>query len=151
MSGGFHIGGLAKLSGRSVHTIRWYEAQGLIPRVGRDRGGRRVYEHGHVEHLIFIDRMRRTGMSVAQMRELTELGMQGWRTLGERQELLRQHRARVEEEIAALKAALGLIDAKVAYYAEWEVRKKRPPAASPLPENGAERGPTKVSRRRRRV
>jgi DNA-binding transcriptional MerR regulator len=126
VSQNFHIGRLAQLSGRSVHTIRWYEAQGLIPRVERDTGGRRVYQNDHVEHLIFLERMRRTGMSVADMHKLTALGMQGWRTLEERQALLRAHRADVEEKIRELQAALKLIDAKVAYYAEWARKKKRP-------------------------
>ena len=126
MSQNFHIGRLAQLSGRSVHTIRWYEAQGLIPRVDRDAGGRRVYQHDHVEHLVFLERMRRTGMSVADMHKLTALGMQGWRTLEERQALLRAHRSDVEEKIRELQTALKLIDAKVAYYAEWAEKKKRP-------------------------
>ena len=30
------IGELARLSGRSVHTIRWYEAQRLMPGAARD-------------------------------------------------------------------------------------------------------------------
>jgi DNA-binding transcriptional MerR regulator len=97
-----------------------------MPRVGRDSGGRRVYEHEHVEHLVFLERMRRTGMSVAALRTLTELSMKGWRTLAERQDLLRAHRARVVEAIADLRAALYLIDAKIGYYAEWAAKKKRP-------------------------
>jgi DNA-binding transcriptional MerR regulator len=127
VSDNFHIGRLAKLSGRSVHTIRWYETQGLIPRVERDTGGRRVYQRDHVDHLIFLERMRLTGMSVADMRQLTSLGLQGWRTLEERQALLQAHRADVEEKIRELHIALELIDAKMAYYAEWSARKKRPP------------------------
>lgn len=130
----FHIGGLARRSGRSVHTIRWYEAQGLIPRVGRDGGGRRVYEHDHVEHLIFLERLRRTGMSVAEMRRFTALSMAGWRTLGDRQALLLAHRDQVEAQIRDLQTALELIDAKVGYYAEWAARKKRPPPLPALPE-----------------
>lgn len=134
MSERLHIGGLARLSGRSVHTIRWYEAQGLIPRVGRDGGGRRVYEREHVEHLVFLERMRQAGMSVADMRRLTELSMAGWRTLGDRQALLLAHRAQVEGQIRDLRDALRLIDEKVAYYAAWAERKKRPP-----PPQAAER------------
>ena len=34
-----NIGALAEQTGHSVHTIRWYEAQGLIPGVERDRRG----------------------------------------------------------------------------------------------------------------
>lgn len=126
----FHIGGLAKRTGRSVHTIRWYETQGLIPRVERDSGGRRVYEPDHVEQLIFLDRMRRTGMSVAEMRRLTSLGLAGWRTLEDRQALLLAHRTQVEDKIRELQAALTLIDEKVGYYDQWARQKKRP---APLP------------------
>lgn len=124
----FHIGGLAKRCGRSVHTIRWYESQGLIPDVERDVGGRRVFERGHVEHLLFLDRMRRTGMSVAEMRRLTDLSMAGWRTIGDRRAALVEHRARVEEQIRDLRSALTLIDEKIGYYDEWERQKKRPPS-----------------------
>lgn len=127
MSDTFHIGGLARATGRSVHTIRWYEAQGLIPRVERDRGGRRVYHRDHVEHLDFLELLRRTGMSVAAMRRFTDLSMAGWRTLGERQALMRAHRTAIEAQIRDLKAALALIDAKAAFYAEWETTRRRPP------------------------
>ncbi len=134
MSESFFIGEFARLTGRGVHAIRWYEAQGLIPGVVRDRGGRRVYVRDHVDHLIFLEQLRRTGMTVAQMRRFSALALQGWRTLPDRQALLREHRKQVEAEIALLKAALKLIDTKVAYYADWQARKKRPPPLhAPLP------------------
>jgi len=122
----YHIGRLAQLVDRSVHTIRWYEAQGLIPAVGRDAGGRRVYEDEHVEHLLFLERMRRTGMSVAEMRRLTELAMQGWRTLEARKSVLRDHRAAIEAKIADLTAAVDDLDAKIAFYDEWARHQPRP-------------------------
>lgn len=126
MSIRYHIGRFAKLVDRSVHTIRWYEAQGLIPAVGRDASGRRVYEDEHVEHLLFLERMRRTGMSVAEMRRLTELSVQGWRTLEARTSLLKDHRAEIEQNIASLQAAVEDIDAKIAFYDAWVRNKRRP-------------------------
>src|SRR5688572_12846080 len=51
MSESLHIGRLAERTGRSVHAIRWYEAQGLVPGVVRDSGGRRVYTELHVNWL----------------------------------------------------------------------------------------------------
>ena len=56
-----HIGEVATRTGRSVHAIRWYEAQGLVPGVERDGGGRRVYTEHHVGWLEFMDRLRGTG------------------------------------------------------------------------------------------
>lgn len=127
MSARYHIGRFAKLVDRSVHTIRWYEAQGLLPRVDRDAGGRRVYEAGHLEHFLFLDRMRRTGMSIADMRRLTELSMEGWRTLEARMAMLREHRAEIEAQIRELTGALEQIDAKTAFYEDWVRNKRRPP------------------------
>ena len=61
------IGELARLSGRSVHTIRWYEAQGLMPGAARDAGGRRVFNQLHVDWLELMHRLRTSGMSIRQM------------------------------------------------------------------------------------
>ena len=36
------IGALSSRTGHSIHAIRWFEAQGLMPGVQRDDGGRRV-------------------------------------------------------------------------------------------------------------
>lgn len=133
MEKSFHIGRLVELTGRSEHTIRWYERQGLIPNVGRDRGGRRVYEQGHVDHLIFLEWLRLTGMTVADMRTFTDLSMQGWRTLEKRQELLNTHRQTVEQRIVDLQVALDLIEAKTEYFSRWASQKKRP-TPPPLPD-----------------
>jgi len=133
VSNRFHIGTLSRLSGRSVHTIRWYEKEGLLPNVGRDSGGRRVYEPGHVEHLLFLEWLRLTGMSTAEMARFTELALRGWRTIDQRRAMLAEHRTVVEARIKDLKIALNLIDAKTAYFAEWAAKKKRPPPV-PLPE-----------------
>lgn len=122
----FHSGALAARAGRSVHTIRWYEAQGLIPGVGRDEGGRRVYSELHVGWLDLMDRLRQTGMSIVQMRQYTILVRQGNRTLRQRQLLLAQHRKRVEQTITEWTRALKLIDSKIDFYGEWLSTGKRP-------------------------
>jgi DNA-binding transcriptional MerR regulator len=115
----FRIGQLAARTGRSIHAIRWYEAQGLIPGVERDPGGRRVYGDAHLSWLELMDRLRRTGMSIAQMREYTVLVKQGKATLRQRRALLDGHRARVKKTIVEWKTALDLIDRKVDFYGEW--------------------------------
>ena len=122
----FHIGALAERTGRSIHTIRWYEAQGLIPGVERDSGGRRVYGELHVGWLDLLDRLRRSGMSIAEMRAYTALVKRGRSTLRERREMLAAHRERVLGTIAEHRAALKLIDAKVGFYDDWIATGHRP-------------------------
>ena len=126
MAESFLIGQLAARTGRSVHTIRWYEAQGLIPGVTRDAGGRRVYGDLHINWLELMDRLRRTGMSIAEMREYTELVKQGSSTLGKRQALLAAHREQVRDMIAEWQLAMKLLDSKIDFYGEWVASGKRP-------------------------
>ena len=121
-----HIGDVASRTGRSVHTIRWYERQGLIPGVCRDGGGRRVYSDYHVGWLDLMERLRSTGMSIREMREYTRLAQQGSAALAQRHALLRSHQARVKETIQRWTDALALIDAKIEFYDEWIEAGARP-------------------------
>ena len=130
------IGELAARTGRSVHAIRWYEAQGLVPGVARDEGGRRVYGELHVGWLDLMERLRATGMSIAEMREYTALVMQGSRSLRQRRDLLAGHRERVNTTIAEWKRALTLVEKKIDFYDAWMDTGQRPPlipAQTPRP------------------
>ena len=126
MSKTLRIGPLAAHTGLSIDTIRWYEAQGLIPGVSRDGGARRVYTERHLGWLELMQRLRRTGMSIARMRAYTALVRQGSATLKQRRELLAEHRAQVRQTIAEWTAALRLIDSKVDFYGEWLATGQRP-------------------------
>jgi DNA-binding transcriptional MerR regulator len=122
----FHIGRLARETGRSVHTIRWYEQQGLMPGVTRDAGGRRVYTEQHVGWLLFLDRLRFAGMPVREMRRYATLAAQGKKTLRERLTLLDAHHERTSALIRDLQAALRFIERKQAYYTTWLENGHRP-------------------------
>jgi DNA-binding transcriptional MerR regulator len=123
------IGELASRTGRSVHAIRWYEAQGLIPGVVRDAGGRRRYDVRHLEWLGLMERLRKTGMSIADMREYTKLVKQGRATLKERQTMLAAHRERVKRTISEWHEALALLDRKIGFYDD--LRKGRSTRGAP--------------------
>jgi DNA-binding transcriptional MerR regulator len=140
------IGELSARSGRGVHAIRWYEAQGLVPGVERDTGGRRVYTELHVGWLDLMDRLRCTGMTIAQMREYTALVKQGRSTLRQRHALLTAHRARVTDTIAEWTAALRAIDGKIDFYGEWLATGERPKR---MPQPPDHRSPNIGARRRR--
>ena len=138
------IGELSARSGRSIHAIRWYEAQGLIPGVERDSGGRRVYAELHVGWLDLMERLRRTGMTIAQMREYTALVRQGRSTLNQRHALLTAHRARVHDTIAEWTVALQLIQSKIDYYGEWLATGERPRQPRGVTPNSARKARVKL-------
>ena len=126
------IGELAARSGRSVHAIRWYEAQGLMPGVIRNAAGRRVFTSRHVEWLALVERLRNTGMSIAGIRAYTRLVTQGRSSLDRQRDLLAAHRQTVAATIDAWQASLALIDAKLAFYARWIDTGERPATESAL-------------------
>src|SRR4051812_24013338 len=109
------IGELAARTGRSVHAIRWYEQQGLLPPVPRV-GLNRVYSNRHVQWLALMERLRGSGMSVAELRRYTALAQRGAPTREATRELLQAHRRKVEASIAQWQQALEVIDAKIDYY-----------------------------------
>jgi DNA-binding transcriptional MerR regulator len=92
-----HIGEVATRTGRSVHAIRWYEAQGLVPGVERDGGGRRVYTEHHVGWLEFMDRLRG---AACQADARYTAGEERQRRARRASRLAWAHQARVLENIA---------------------------------------------------
>ncbi len=133
------IGRLAERTGRSIHAIRWYEAQGLVPGVARDAGGRRIYTEGHVGWLQLMERLRKTGMSIAEMRRYTSLVRQGKSTLAARQAMLQEHRERVQRTIGEWQQALVLLDSKIDFYGQWQRTGQRPPLDPSNPVHSNER------------
>lgn len=119
------IGEVAERTGRSIHTIRWYESQGLLPTVPR-RGAHRVYSNRHLEWLELMERLRTSGMSISQLRRYTALAQRGSATLEATREMLVEHRKQVDSRIAEWKVARSLIDAKIAFYTRWITEGQRP-------------------------
>lgn len=71
---GLPIGGLSKLTGVNIETIRYYERIKMLPLPPRTTGGRRVYDPTHLRILTFIRRSRELGFSLDEIRALIRLG-----------------------------------------------------------------------------
>lgn len=110
------IGELADATGLSAHTLRYYEDQGLIPRVERNGAGHRRYHPEHVRWVGLLDRLRASGMSISRMRDYVELAVCGDETAGERRALLEAHEADIGARIAELEACRAIVRAKIDLY-----------------------------------
>ena len=109
---------VAKETGLSVHTLRYYERVGLIPPVQRAKSGHRQYSDEDVAWFRFLRKLRATGMAICQIREYVALQQRGDETLRERFKLLQAHRDTLAERIRELSRMYQFIDAKVGHYAE---------------------------------
>lgn len=69
----YGIGEVARRTGLSHDTLRYYERIGLLGRVGRDAGGRRVYDEGDLSRLRFIRRAQAMGFTLDEIRGLLQM------------------------------------------------------------------------------
>ena len=64
------IGEVAKRTGLSTKTIRFYEEEGCIPAVGRSDAGYRLYSEGDVWRLRLVKHIRLLGLPLAEVKSL---------------------------------------------------------------------------------
>jgi DNA-binding transcriptional MerR regulator len=67
------IGELARQTGLSIKTIRYYEGRGLLEQPPRTQGGYRLYGLEEVARVRFIQRAKLLGLTLEEIRELVEL------------------------------------------------------------------------------
>ena len=118
------IGELARQTGLSAHTIRYYERIGLLPYADRDRSRQRDYDASILTWIDFLGRLKTTGMPIREMLRYAALRARGDSTEADRRALLEQHRERVRAHVADLQACLLVLDTKIAGYADTEQRMK---------------------------
>ena len=98
------IGALAKATGTTVETIRWYERVGVLPAPARTAGNYRSYGPAHLERLSFVRRARDLGFTLDQVRELLRLADERGRSCDAVDRVAREHLEEVERKIADLVA-----------------------------------------------
>jgi DNA-binding transcriptional MerR regulator len=118
------IGDLARRTGLSAHTIRYYERIGLLPRALRDGSRQRAYDESILAWIEFIGRLKTTGMPIREMLRYAALRARGAATEPERRALLERHREQVRARIAELQSCLLALDNKIAGYAGSQRRMK---------------------------
>tara|TARA_Y100000780_G_C13493499_1_gene343219 strand:+ start:236 stop:664 length:429 start_codon:yes stop_codon:yes gene_type:complete len=111
------IGELARRSGLSAHTIRYYERIGLLPPPDKNASGHRDYDVSILTWIDFLGRLKSTGMPLREMLRYAELRSLGSETEAERQVILERHREQVRNRLAGLQENLSVLDTKIAGYA----------------------------------
>jgi DNA-binding transcriptional MerR regulator len=113
----YTISEVAAFTGMSAHTLRWYERIGLMPHVDRSNTGQRRFSNRDLDWLVFVGKLRLTGMPVADMVTYAELVRAGERTEPQRKALLEATRVDVVKRIAELQDTLTVLDYKIGTYA----------------------------------
>ena len=102
------IGQVARESGLSATTIRYYEDIGLVPAPARAPNGYRDYEVEAVERLRFIRDAQESGLTLEEIASILELRAQGEETCHHTIELMERHLQEVDRRIERLQASREL-------------------------------------------
>jgi MerR family copper efflux transcriptional regulator len=71
VTAGLRIADVARRSGFSAATLRYYEEIGLLPAIPRTEGGYRAYDVSTLERLAFIARAKQLGCTLEEIADLT--------------------------------------------------------------------------------
>lgn len=109
------IAEMAERTGVSAHTLRYYERIGLLS-VARDAAGYRLYTARDYARVVFLNRMRMTGMSIRDLQRYVALVQEGEATVPVRRDLMLAHRDAIRAQIQELVFALETVEFKIAAY-----------------------------------
>jgi DNA-binding transcriptional MerR regulator len=105
----------ARLVGMSPHTLRYYEQQGLV-RPARNASGYREYSAFDLRRLVFLIRMRLSGMTMQDLKRYISLVEQGDSTIPERRQIMLDQRDRIRRQLRELRLALETTEYKLRTY-----------------------------------
>ncbi|RYX83251.1 MerR family transcriptional regulator [bacterium] len=116
----FSIREVAIATGVSAYTLRYYERVGLLGNVARSNSGHRSFSQADCDWVVFLSRLRLTGMPIRTMQKYAVLRAQGDESAKARRELLEAHRTTICQQLQQLQSNLSLIDRKIELYRNIE-------------------------------
>jgi len=120
------IGELARLSGLTTHTLRYYESAGVLKSARRAANGHRRYNSTDILWLEFVLKLKHTGMPLAEIRQYAALRSQGETTLNARLAMLKLHRQRLVTTLSELSECAAALDDKIRIYRKMIVEQAPP-------------------------
>ncbi len=111
----YTIGQVSEMFDLPISTLRYYDKQGLFPRLKRESGIRK-FSDNEIEALRVIECLKKSGLEIKDIKTFMEWCMEGPATYPNRFELIHKQKVRVEEEISELQKALDMLKYKCWYY-----------------------------------
>lgn len=112
----FTIKDAARFMGVPTSTIRYYDKEGLLPFIERKESGYRIFTEKDIAALRIIDCLKKTGMSIREIRQFSEWIEQGDASLQQRYEMFLERKRIVEKQMAELQKILDIVNYKCWYY-----------------------------------
>ena len=110
------IAEVSKKYGITADTIRYYEKEGLIPRIPRNKSGVRNFDENSCKWLEFIKCMRSSGLSIEVLKKYVKLMQEGPKTAKERQKLLIEQKEILLKKKETIDSTINRLEYKINLY-----------------------------------
>lgn len=107
----YSISDVVDTAGISAFTIRYYDKCGFFPDLARDHRGVRSFSQADITQLLFVDALRKSGLSIEGIQYFVKLQKRGAATQAERLEIVRDQETVLEYQISELKESLKRLHA----------------------------------------
>lgn len=111
----YTIGEFSELTGLGVHTLRYYEQEGLLT-PARNAANRRRYSEQDAAWVAFLRRLKDTGMPLREIRRFARLRALGEATAADRLTMLMDHQRRLSAQIVRLQEHQRALEEKIDFY-----------------------------------
>lgn len=112
----YSISDVAKKLNLTIHTLRYYDREGLIPFVERTASGIRVFKDSDLDLLKIIQCLKSSGMTIKDIKQFIQWCSDGDASLQQRYDLFIKQKDVVETQMEELKKTLDVIEHKCQYY-----------------------------------
>ena len=112
----YSIGEVANATGIAISTLRYYDREGMFPKMERSSGGIRVFSDTEINTLKVIECLKSSGMSIKSIKEFLIWCEEGDASLGKRGEMFHARLEEVEKQIEALQKTKNMLKYKCWYY-----------------------------------
>lgn len=112
----YTVGETAKILNIAPSTLRYYDKEGLLPFVERSNGGIRMFKEDDFNWLFIIDCLKKSGLSIKDIKKYIDMSLKGDETIGERLEMFQKQREKVINQINELQNTLDTIEYKCWFY-----------------------------------
>ena len=113
----YTIGQVAEMFDLPISTLRYYDKQGLFPRLERESGIRK-FSDNEIEALRVIECLKKSGLEIKDIKRFMDWCAEGASTYANRLELIQKQKERVEAEIRQMHRTLDMLRYKCWYYSQ---------------------------------
>ena len=113
---GYSIGQVSKKTGLGVHTLRYYEKEGLLPFVSKTSSGLRTYSDNDLGWIKMIECLKATGMPLKGIKQYIDWFIEGDSTLTKRLEMFEKQKQNLENQLSQIQNTMQMIDYKIRLY-----------------------------------